>query len=212
MIIYRGIFISWIIPRYTYVKIRGNCLPSSHFIPRRLSHQTPHPHTSSLSSLKPEHHLSHRWIEGLEPYWLSITPLSHSGLVVSRVGVAGSKLQPAQSQVPGVKSRFNAKLILEKLRNKRVVFVGDSIGRNQWESALCMLASGVRDQSSIYEVNGNPITKHMGFLVFKIKEYNCTMEYYRAPYLVVQGRPPVQSPRKVKYSLRLDVMDWSSGK
>lgn len=116
--------------------------------------------------------------------------------------------QPKHCNLP----KFNTKLILEKLRNKRVVFVGDSIGRNQWESALCMLASGVRDQSSIYEVNGNPITKHMGFLVFKIKEYNCTVEYYRAPYLVVQGRPPAQSPRKVKYSLRLDVMDWSSGK
>ncbi|GAB2294926.1 hypothetical protein Dimus_029117 [Dionaea muscipula] len=116
--------------------------------------------------------------------------------------------QPKNCNLP----RFNATMILEKLRNKRVVFAGDSIGRNQWESVLCMLASGVRDQNSIYEVNGSPITKHKGDLVFKFKEYNCTVEYYRAPFLVVQGRPPARSPRKVKTTLKLDVMDWSSRK
>ncbi|GAB2266554.1 Protein trichome birefringence-like 10 [Dionaea muscipula] len=116
--------------------------------------------------------------------------------------------QPKNCNLP----RFNATFVLEKLRNKRVVFAGDSIGRNQWESVLCMLASGVQDRSSIYEVNGSPITKHNGFLVFKFKDYNCTVEYYRAPFLVVQSRPPARSPRKVKTALRLDVMDWNSGK
>ncbi|GAB2227316.1 hypothetical protein Droror1_Dr00009132 [Drosera rotundifolia] len=47
----------------TNVKIHSRCLPSSHFIlvqfPHRLSHQTPHPRTSSLSSLKPVHRLGH---------------------------------------------------------------------------------------------------------------------------------------------------------
>ncbi|KAH0667384.1 hypothetical protein KY290_029540 [Solanum tuberosum] len=89
--------------------------------------------------------------------------------------------------------------MLEKLRNRRVVFVGDSIGRNQWESLLCMLSSAVPDKSKIYEVNGNPITKHMGFLIFKFKDFNCTIEYYRAPFLVFQGRPPSGDPRNVKF-------------
>jgi len=102
--------------------------------------------------------------------------------------------------------------MLEKLRNKRVVFVGDSIGRNQWESFLCMLASAVPNKTSIYEVNGNPITKHMGFLVFMFKDYNCTVEYYRAPFLVVQGRAPAGSPENVGVTLRVDLMDWNSGK
>lgn len=100
--------------------------------------------------------------------------------------------------------------MLEKLRNRRFVFVGDSIGRNQWESLLCMLSSAVVDKDSIYEVNGNPITKHNGFLAFRFRDFNCTMEYYRAPYLVLQSRPPARAPTKVKTTLKLDVMDWSS--
>ena len=102
--------------------------------------------------------------------------------------------------------------MLEKLRNKRVVFAGDSIGRNQWESLLCMLSSVVLDKTAVYEVNGNPITKHKGFLVFKFADYNCTVEYYRAPFLVLQSRPPPRAPPVVKTTLKLGEMDWMSSK
>lgn len=37
--------------------------------------------------------------------------------------------------------RFNAKEVLERLRGKRVIFVGDSVNRNQWLSMVCMLQS-----------------------------------------------------------------------
>ncbi|KDP21475.1 hypothetical protein JCGZ_21946 [Jatropha curcas] len=114
--------------------------------------------------------------------------------------------QPNRCDLP----RFDAKVMLEKLRNRRLVFVGDSVGRNQWESLLCMLATAVPDSSSIYEVNGNPITKHRGFLSFMFKEYNCTVEYYRAPFLTYQGRPPARAPEKVKMTLRVDKLDWTS--
>lgn len=115
--------------------------------------------------------------------------------------------QPKRCNLP----RFDAMNMLEKLRNRRLVFVGDSIGRNQWESLLCMLSSAVADKDSIYEVNGNPITKHNGFLAFRFKDFNCTVEYYRAPFLVVQSRAPAGAPAKVKTTLKLDVMDWTSG-
>ncbi|KAH6799668.1 hypothetical protein C2S51_036152 [Perilla frutescens var. frutescens] len=100
--------------------------------------------------------------------------------------------------------------MLEKLRDKRLAFVGDSIGRNQWESLLCMLSSAIPNKTSIYEVNGSPITKHRGSLIFKFRDFNCTVEYYRAPFLVVQGRAPAGSPENVKMTLKLDQMDWSS--
>ncbi|KAJ8748362.1 hypothetical protein K2173_002999 [Erythroxylum novogranatense] len=113
--------------------------------------------------------------------------------------------QPSHCKLP----RFDARLMLEKLRNRRVVFVGDSVGRNQWESLLCMLASAISNGSSIYEVNGSPITKHKGFLTFIFKDYNCTIEYYRAPFLTYQGRPPYGAHKKVKMTLRVDSLDWS---
>lgn len=116
--------------------------------------------------------------------------------------------QPKDCNMP----RFDAEVMLEKLRNKRVVFVGDSIGRNQWESLLCMLSSVVPNKDSIYEVNGSPITNHKGFLLFKFTDYNCTVEYYRAPFLVLQSRPPPGSPQKIKTTLKLDQMDWTSTK
>ncbi|KAI3459355.1 hypothetical protein Pfo_016018 [Paulownia fortunei] len=116
--------------------------------------------------------------------------------------------QPRNCNLP----RFDAKVILDKLRNKRIAFVGDSIGRNQWESLLCMLSSAISDKDSIYEVNGSPITKHKGFLVFKFTDYNCTVEYYKAPFLVLQSRPPAKIPSKIQTTLKLDKMDWTSSK
>ncbi|KAJ0558711.1 putative PC-Esterase [Helianthus annuus] len=89
--------------------------------------------------------------------------------------------------------------MLERLSNRRLAFVGDSIGRNQWESLLCLLSTAVTNKSSIYEV-------------FKFAELNCTIEYYRAPYLVLQSRPPAGSPKQVRTTLKLDKMDWGSVK
>ncbi|CAB4287099.1 unnamed protein product [Prunus armeniaca] len=106
--------------------------------------------------------------------------------------------------------RFNASDFLERSRNGRIVFAGDSIGRNQWESLLCMLAEAVSNKSRIYEVNGNPITKHKGFLSMRFEDYNLTVEYYRAPFFVVVGHPPQNSPDQVKTTIKLDQFHWYS--
>uniref|UniRef100_A0ACD5UBV9 Uncharacterized protein n=1 Tax=Avena sativa TaxID=4498 RepID=A0ACD5UBV9_AVESA len=116
--------------------------------------------------------------------------------------------QPSCCDLP----RFDAKSMLERLRNKGVVFAGDSIGRSQWESLLCMLSTGVSDKSSIYEINGRPITKHDGFFIFKFRDYNCTVEYYRSTFLVHHGHGPAGAPQFVKSTIRVDSMDWMSGR
>ncbi|MCO5570036.1 hypothetical protein L7F22_023750 [Adiantum nelumboides] len=114
--------------------------------------------------------------------------------------------QPSGCSLP----RFDGEKMLNMLRGKRLVFVGDSIGRNQWESMLCMLATAVKNKTRIYEVNREPITKHKGFLIFKFEAYDCTVEYYRSPFLVPQGRPPRNAPKEVHSTLKVDFMDWTS--
>lgn len=52
--------------------------------------------------------------------------------------------------------------MLELIRGKRLVFVGDSINRNQWESMLCMLRTALSDPSRVYETRGQRITKNRG--------------------------------------------------
>lgn len=44
--------------------------------------------------------------------------------------------------------------MLEMLRGKRLVFVGDSLNRNMWESLICILKSSVKDEKKVYEVSG----------------------------------------------------------
>lgn len=44
--------------------------------------------------------------------------------------------------------------MLEMLRGKRLVFVGDSLNRNMWESLVCILLNSVEDKSKVFEASG----------------------------------------------------------
>ncbi|XP_044455542.1 protein trichome birefringence-like 11 [Triticum aestivum] len=119
-------------------------------------------------------------------------------------GYARWRWRPRHCELP----RFDAEKLLEVLRNRRLVFVGDSIGRNQWESMLCMLSSAVADAgASVREEHGSPITKHKGFLSFRFLRHNLTVEHYRSPYLVRRGGRPRRAPRHVRSTLQLRAMD-----
>uniref|UniRef100_A0A452XKK0 Trichome birefringence-like C-terminal domain-containing protein n=1 Tax=Aegilops tauschii subsp. strangulata TaxID=200361 RepID=A0A452XKK0_AEGTS len=102
--------------------------------------------------------------------------------------------------------RFNATDMLERSRNGRIVFVGDSIGRNQWESMLCMLAAAVPAGSRIYEQFGKPLSRHKGYLSMVFADYNLSVEYYRAPMLVMVDRLPPASDGAIKRAIRLDAL------
>ncbi|XP_071711566.1 xylan O-acetyltransferase 1-like [Rutidosis leptorrhynchoides] len=81
--------------------------------------------------------------------------------------------QPKDCNLP----KFRAKLLVEKLRNKRIMFVGDSLNRNQWESMVCLVQSGVNS-------GRRSLIKSGSSTIFRIEEYNATVEYYWAPFLV----------------------------
>jgi len=63
--------------------------------------------------------------------------------------------------------RFNATDFLVRLKGKRLMLVGDSMNRNQFESILCVLREGLQNKSRMYEIHGHKITKGRGYFVFK---------------------------------------------
>eukprot|EP00250_Pteridium_aquilinum_P005705 c15759_g1_i1 orf=103-1287(-) len=80
--------------------------------------------------------------------------------------------------------RFSGRNLLERLRGKRLVFVGDSLSRNQWESMLCLLTQALPNKSRVVEVNGQQITKDRGAFHFQFQDYDCHVEYYSSHFLV----------------------------
>ncbi|XP_009796066.2 protein trichome birefringence-like 34 [Nicotiana sylvestris] len=81
--------------------------------------------------------------------------------------------QPHDCDLP----RFNAKALLEKLKGKRVLFVGDSLNKNQWVSMVCLIESSGIPSLKPPIWKGNLIT-------FEVKEYNATIDFYWSPLLV----------------------------
>ncbi|WVZ86347.1 hypothetical protein U9M48_033144 [Paspalum notatum var. saurae] len=73
--------------------------------------------------------------------------------------------QPHGCDIP----RLNAAGFLERLRGQRIIFVGDSLNRNMWESLVCILRHGVRDKRSVYEASGKNQFKTRGYYSFRFR-------------------------------------------
>uniref|UniRef100_A0A0D9VT76 Uncharacterized protein n=1 Tax=Leersia perrieri TaxID=77586 RepID=A0A0D9VT76_9ORYZ len=114
--------------------------------------------------------------------------------------------QPTHCSIP----RFDAKKMLDMLRGKRLVFIGDSINRNQWESMMCLLRGAVSDPARIHEARGHRITKERGDYNFKFLDYNCSVEYYVTHFLVHEGKARIGQKRT--RTLRIDTIDRTSSK
>ncbi|KAL1348273.1 xylan O-acetyltransferase 1 isoform X2 [Arachis hypogaea] len=84
--------------------------------------------------------------------------------------------QPRDCSMP----KFKPRLLFEKIRGKRLMFVGDSLNRNQWESMVCMVQSVAPPEQKTWYKDGS-------LAIFKIEEPDhttTTVEFYWAPFLV----------------------------
>uniref|UniRef100_A0A0E0MZ86 Uncharacterized protein n=1 Tax=Oryza rufipogon TaxID=4529 RepID=A0A0E0MZ86_ORYRU len=70
-------------------------------------------------------------------------------------------------------------LALEQCRNRRVVFVGDSLNRNMWESLACLLYTAVPDRS-----RSRVLDVASDYRIFRAMDYNCSVEFFWSPFLV----------------------------
>ncbi|KAM3360448.1 protein trichome birefringence-like 39 [Capsicum galapagoense] len=80
--------------------------------------------------------------------------------------------QPTACNLP----RFDGKIFLEKMKGKRLLFVGDSLGNNQWESLACLLHAAVPTSKYVYDKGG--------IITLKFQEYGVSLEYLKNPFLV----------------------------
>ncbi|GLT27134.1 hypothetical protein SLA2020_021600 [Shorea laevis] len=105
--------------------------------------------------------------------------------------------------------RLNGTHMLELLRGKRLVFVGDSLNRNMWESLVCILRSAARNPMNVYEANGRSYFRGEFSYSFIFKDYNCTVDFFVSPFLVREWEVADKNGTK-KETLRLDLVGKSA--
>ncbi|PNT52080.2 hypothetical protein POPTR_001G010900v4 [Populus trichocarpa] len=113
--------------------------------------------------------------------------------------------QPRHCNIP----RMNGKIMLEMLRGKRLVFVGDSLNRNMWESLVCILRNSVEDKSKVFEASGREEFRSESSYSFIFEDYNSSVEFFQSPFLVQEWEMEGKNGSK-KETLRLDMLERSS--
>ena len=58
---------------------------------------------------------------------------------------------------------------LERVRGKRLTFVGDSLNRNMWESLVCILRLAAKNKDKVYEISGRTEFKKKGIYAFRFE-------------------------------------------
>ncbi|KAK6937048.1 PC-Esterase [Dillenia turbinata] len=117
------------------------------------------------------------------------------------------KWKPYGCDIP----RLNAKHMLKILKGKRLVYVGDSLNRNMWESMVCLLRNAVKDKSRVFEASKRIEFRTEGSYSFVFEDYNCSVEFFSSPFLVQQWEVLNKNGSK-KETLRLDLIETSSDK
>ncbi|XP_031110219.1 protein trichome birefringence-like 33 [Ipomoea triloba] len=82
--------------------------------------------------------------------------------------------QPHACSLPS----FDATMMLESLRGKRMLFAGDSLNGGQYISMVCLL------QRAIPHDHAKSFVGNESLAIFTAKDYNVTIEFYFAPFLL----------------------------
>ncbi|XP_071708859.1 protein trichome birefringence-like 38 [Rutidosis leptorrhynchoides] len=82
--------------------------------------------------------------------------------------------QPTQCNLP----RFDAVEFLTKMRGKKIMYIGDSISVNQWQSMVCLLYAGLPPQAIITEKTVDQTTTVM------FEDYGVSISVFLSHYLV----------------------------
>lgn len=116
--------------------------------------------------------------------------------------------KPVNCELP----RFNGVDFVTKMRGKTIMFVGDSLGRNQWESLICMILAELPVSSPTQMIRGDPLS------IFKFLNYGVSISFFKAPYLVdivgMQGKSVLKLDdisRNVKAWTNVDVFSFNTG-
>ncbi|GFP91656.1 protein trichome birefringence [Phtheirospermum japonicum] len=107
--------------------------------------------------------------------------------------------------------RLDGGHMLKLLRGKRLVFVGDSLNRNMWESLICILRNSVKNQKKVYEENGRHHFRGEASYSFVFEDYKFTVEFFVTPFLVQEWEVAEKNGTK-KETLRLDIVSHAADK
>ncbi|KAG2245174.1 hypothetical protein Bca52824_092977 [Brassica carinata] len=81
--------------------------------------------------------------------------------------------QPASCSLP----RFNGLYFLRKMRGKKIMFVGDSLSTNMWQSLACLIHSWVPNARYT-------LLRQKGLASLTFEDYGVTLKLYRTQFLV----------------------------
>ncbi|XP_076906678.1 protein trichome birefringence-like 38 [Bidens hawaiensis] len=82
--------------------------------------------------------------------------------------------QPTNCTLP----RFSAEEFLTKMSGKKIMYIGDSISANQWQSMVCLLHGALPPQSDIIEQTVNSTT------TVTFEDYGVSISVFLSHYLV----------------------------
>eukprot|EP00253_Pinus_taeda_P007448 PITA_07448 len=101
-------------------------------------------------------------------------------------------------------NRFNALDFLQRLRGKKILFAGDSLTNDQWQSMVCLL-------SSVSPPGRSTLSTGQGISTFEATDYGVSVSFQWAPFLVDRVNKTIGGQQKVVIeldSVELNAKEW----